>query len=697
MITSINEFKTYLLNESYSVYKGINNTATNFVYGGISDDNIGEFYTDNIIMAKWFAGLTEFKNDKYVTIKNDGKVISKTIDIKNPYIIDSQDEDYDSVQVYFDEIEKNENSLNYRKHLLALGYDGIILKNCNTNYYNDGTYTIYIVFNKINESITNNNYVDLNTYDLKGLFNKINQECFGGELELCPIVVKPIKGSTAKFNAKVNPSKTPYLTYDERITISNLTHFTEEKLKIIMCHEMIHYWVASRYDLKDNHGIKFRENMRRVNSLGYAVTINDEDPGEINQDITVPKQLLITGTYAKEWKFYVLFSLTALKKLSQSEISRLLNDYVKNTKFENVKYYVTAAPEYKQLRTARELTKFTLLKPAYNYLIDNIVNSDKTRGIIMNDIYSLNESIINNTTVYEYIAYHSSNYKINEFDFDKIELKPNSSTRIDGIFFSDLPQTSWGEYIYKVKLSTKNPAIFDISKSRFDSLSIQEAFDALLRGDTSYIVEDLVEYGGMDESDAENLVEQWELTDLIVIKNCNYAKHNTEYIVPNPYYNQLSAKITILETKINESINNGINYNIKIEAEDEDGDRINVVLYNTNESDIIGKLTYETIWNGLDMIGLMDEDEYYKIFPDDEYIKIEHLEVKPKYANKGFAKIIMFEALKNIEKTKFNRIYLNASPMGMRIPLQELIEFYESFGFIVFNRQGRNAEMYKII
>lgn len=143
----------------------------------------------------------------------------------------------------------------------------------------------------------------------------------------------------------------------------------------------------------------------------------------------------------------------------------------------------------------------------------------------------------------EFIAYHSTNSIIDEFDFNKIELKPGSSTRIDGIFFSDKPQKSWGNYIYKVKIISQNPAIFDLSKSRFDSLGIQEAFDALLRGDTSYMIDDLVEYGNMKEEDAENLVEKWRNLDLIVIKNQVYGKHDTEYIVPDPYYNGKSAKI----------------------------------------------------------------------------------------------------------------------------------------------------------
>ena len=170
------------------------------------------------------------------------------------------------------------------------------------------------------------------------------------------------------------------------------------------------------------------------------------------------------------------------------------------------------------------------------------MNKDmKLRKIITTTIREFfNEQVSGNK---EFIGYHSTNSKIDNFDFDKIELKPNSSTRIDGIFFSNVPQTSWGDYVYKVKIISQNPAIFDLSKSRFDSLGIQEAFDALLRGDTSYMIEDLVEYGGMEQDDAENLADEWRSLDLIVITNQIYGKHDTEYIVPEPYYNGKSAKI----------------------------------------------------------------------------------------------------------------------------------------------------------
>lgn len=233
----------------------------------------------------------------------------------------------------------------------------------------------------------NTDYVDLNTYDIDALFDKINAECFNGELTRIPINIKPLKGVTAKYNATSNPSKIPYLTKDDRITISNLTHFTEIKLKNILCHEMIHYWVNSRRDIRDHHGPIFIENMNRVNKLGYNVTLLDEELGAINQEISVPQHIFITGTYIGH-KFYILCPVTTLKKMNQSDIQSILTSFVSNTNMSEISYYTTTAPESKQLTMTRDISKYKLIKNAYNYLIDNITSSPKTIGTTIQDIIS---------------------------------------------------------------------------------------------------------------------------------------------------------------------------------------------------------------------------------------------------------------------------------------------------------------------
>ena len=129
------------------VYRGVG-SRINATYGkGPSDDGMGVFWVDNLTMAKWFAGLIEYSidTDRYEKIKNaKGTILKKDIQFTNPYIINSRDENWDSFQVYMKEIKKYSSANNYKKMLKQNNHDGIILKNNNTNYYEDGEYTIYI-------------------------------------------------------------------------------------------------------------------------------------------------------------------------------------------------------------------------------------------------------------------------------------------------------------------------------------------------------------------------------------------------------------------------------------------------------------------------------------------------------------------------------------------------------------------------
>jgi hypothetical protein len=108
---------------------------------------MGVFWTDNLTMAKWFAGLIDYSvdTDRYENIKGSkGKILTKEIKFENPYVVDSDDEDYDSFQVYMDEIYDAGGVDKYKEMLIEKNYDGIILRNCSTNYYENGTYDIFI-------------------------------------------------------------------------------------------------------------------------------------------------------------------------------------------------------------------------------------------------------------------------------------------------------------------------------------------------------------------------------------------------------------------------------------------------------------------------------------------------------------------------------------------------------------------------
>lgn len=161
--TTINEFKQYLINESLDkvLYHGTDKNFTNFkldsnisnpMYNNKNTDNdLGIFFTDNLTMAKWFAKLIEFdpNTGEYINTNTDGRVITAKLDIKNPYILQDQIENIDiddPGQTYFDLVEEMGGGKIMREKLIDRGFDSVIVKNMNTNYYEDGSYTLYVVF-----------------------------------------------------------------------------------------------------------------------------------------------------------------------------------------------------------------------------------------------------------------------------------------------------------------------------------------------------------------------------------------------------------------------------------------------------------------------------------------------------------------------------------------------------------------------
>ncbi len=118
-----------------------------------SDNDMGLFFTDNLIMAKYFAGIHEYSVtfEDYVQ-KDSGYIYKVDLNISNPYIIESDDEDYDSVQIWFNLIKEN-GLINFKSELIDNGYDSVILKDAITYYYADGTYSTIIVFDPKNIKI----------------------------------------------------------------------------------------------------------------------------------------------------------------------------------------------------------------------------------------------------------------------------------------------------------------------------------------------------------------------------------------------------------------------------------------------------------------------------------------------------------------------------------------------------------------
>lgn len=161
MITEIKTYKkiskTYYHGSKklFNKFK-LNNDITNPTYNMYNiDNNLGIFFTDNLTLAKQFANIIEFDGYKYVETGNKGYIYECKLNISKPFIIQEQltniDED-DPGQTYFNFIEELSEQ---DKIKLKKNYDSIIVYDMNTNYYEDGNYTMIVVFDPDDIEIIN--------------------------------------------------------------------------------------------------------------------------------------------------------------------------------------------------------------------------------------------------------------------------------------------------------------------------------------------------------------------------------------------------------------------------------------------------------------------------------------------------------------------------------------------------------------
>ena len=125
--------------------------------------------------------------------------------------------------------------------------------------------------------------------------------------------------------------------------------------------------------------------------------------------------------------------------------------------------------------------------------------------------------------------------------------------------------------------------------------------------------------------------------------------------------------------------------------EGEDRTKISAILNNEKIGSVTLELNLNSYWYFEDDFS---EEKYEEMFPDDMFVKIEHIEINDIFKGQGIAKKLMKLAIQKSKQLGYNRIYLNASPMGFSgLKLNDLVQFYKDFGFKEILNQGRNIQM----
>jgi len=153
------------------------------------------------------------------------------------------------------------------------------------------------------------------------------------------------------------------------------------------------------------------------------------------------------------------------------------------------------------------------------------------------------------------------------------------------------------------------------------------------------------------------------------------------------------TRIKIINNKINQPINEEIINQLKFKLSN-DEDRTTITAYNINNK--IGSVSSDILFNSYqyEFDDVFSEEEFDKIYPKDNIIKIEYIEIDDNLKNQGIATKLMGLIMNTMKKRGYTQFYLNASPMGFTgLGLNDLIEFYKKFGFKELKYQGNNVLM----
>lgn len=112
--------------------------------------------------------------------------------------------------------------------------------------------------------------MELSISDIRARFKEYNKAYFEGELKMPKFKLKELKGalSVFVFSRPLGELKQKEIWFNTNYI------WTEEGLKDVLIHEMIHYWLHNHGHSGSRHGIRFRMKCREIRKKdGTIITI----------------------------------------------------------------------------------------------------------------------------------------------------------------------------------------------------------------------------------------------------------------------------------------------------------------------------------------------------------------------------------------------------------------------------------------
>lgn len=188
--------------------------------------------------------------------------------------------------------------------------------------------------------------------DVARLYTFYNKKLFNNE---CPplkdVQITSVRGNRRQYADATPMSKGSGVSFRLRFSDKSMTNV--EFFCNVVIHEMIHILHQKRYYLDNNedyyrasHGPRFLEDMKRVNSLGYKVTVTADIDNDVVGKLQHAKHAMVVSALNMELAFYSNETIDSAKLLSK----------LRSGGFSPTRYYVGTSEDAKFPSYAVKLT-----------------------------------------------------------------------------------------------------------------------------------------------------------------------------------------------------------------------------------------------------------------------------------------------------------------------------------------------------
>ncbi len=162
-------------------------------------------------------------------------------------------------------------------------------------------------------------------FNLQSEFNFLNKTLFNNKVKPLPVRWYKMRRLLGVYHYRFNRATRDITSNDIKIT--TLYSLSQQQLREVLAHEMIHAYIAQNKLEFSNHGPIFLREAARITALGYRITVFNDQPLEVDEEHDIELPIILAKMKSGVYGLTLICALSVFASNKMSFLTSLQNIY----------------------------------------------------------------------------------------------------------------------------------------------------------------------------------------------------------------------------------------------------------------------------------------------------------------------------------------------------------------------------------